>query len=115
MRSATHPPKPRVSVLAHVMGERGSVTIEAALSLAVLVTVAAAIVAGISTMAAYVSAVDVAGAAARSHAIGVDYTPPRPNIEVTVSEQADMVTVTARVSAAVRTMHATAIYPVEVR
>ena len=98
-----------------VMDDRGSVTIEAALSLAVLVTVAAAIVAGISTMAAYVSAVDVAGAAARSHAIGVDYTPPRPNIEVTVSEQADMVTVTARVPAAVRTMHATAIYPVEVR
>lgn len=115
MRSATHRPKPRGSVLAHLTGERGSVTIEAALSLAVLVTVAAAIVAGISTMAAYVSAVDVAGAAARSHAIGVDYTPPLPNIEVTVSEQADMVTVTARVPAAVRTMHATAIYPVEVR
>ena len=36
-------------------------------------------------------------------------------MEVTVSEQADMVTVTARVPAAVRTMHATAIYPVEVR
>ena len=81
MRSATHRPKPRGSVLAHLTGERGSVTIEAALSLAVLVTVAAAIVAGISTMAAYVSAVDVAGAAARSHAIGVDYTPPRPNME----------------------------------
>ncbi len=107
MRLATSRPK--------VMDDRGSVTIEAALSLAVLVTVAAAIIAGISTMAAYVSAVDVAGAAARSHAIGVEYSPPRANIDVTISENAEMVTVTARVPAVVRDMHATAVYPVEVR
>ena len=47
-------------------------TIETALSLSALVTVAAAIVAGIATIAAYITAVDTAGAAARAHAIGVE-------------------------------------------
>ena len=60
-----------------LIDDHGSVTIEASLALAVLVTVAAAIVAGIATLGAYISAVDIAGAAARSHAIGVPYDPPR--------------------------------------
>lgn len=91
----------------------GSVTVEAALSLAVLVTVAAAIVGGIATMAAYISAVDIAGAAARSHAIGVDYAPPRGS--VSVAEGGGMVTVTAQVPAALFDVSATAVYPVEFR
>lgn len=95
--------------------DRGSVTIEAALSLAVLVIVAAAIVAGIATMAAYVAAVDIAGAAARSHAIGVAFTPPRDDITVTVAEDGDVVRVTARVPGAVMPMKATAAFPVEFR
>lgn len=95
--------------------DRGSVTIEAALSLAVLVTVAAAIVAGISTMAAYISAVDIAGAAARSHAIGVPYEAPRSGASVSVAEESGIVRVTVEVPAAVRTMRATAAYPVESR
>ena len=95
--------------------DRGSVTIEAALSLAVLVIVAAAIVAGIATMAAYVAAVDIAGAAARSHAIGVAFTPPRDDITVTVAEEGDVVRVTARVPGAVMSMSATAAFPVEFR
>lgn len=93
--------------------DRGSVTVEAALSLAVLMTVAAAIVAGIATMAAYISAIDIAGAAARSHAIGVDFTPPRGTVEV--SESGGIVTVTAVVSAPIRPMSATASFPVEFR
>ena len=51
-------------------------TIEAALSLSALVVVAGAIVAALATMGAYISAVDIAGAAARAHAIGLDYDPP---------------------------------------
>lgn len=86
-------------------------TVETALSLGVLVTVAAAIVAGIATMAAYVSAVDIAGAAARSAAIGVSYTPPRGGVELT--EGGGLVTAAAAVPAPVGTMRATAIYPVE--
>ena len=45
----------------------------------------------------------------------MEYSPPRANIDVTISENAEMVTVTARVPAVVRDMHATAVYPVEVR
>lgn len=86
-------------------------TIETALSLATLVTVAAAIVTGIATIAAYIAAVDIAGAAARAAAIGVAYDPPRGN--VTVAENAGLVTVTASVPAAIGTMQASAIYPVE--
>lgn len=114
MRSAIRRAK-RAFPLAHLRDDRGSVTIEAALSLAVLVTVAAAIVAGIATMAAYITAVNVAGAAARAHAIGVAYTPPREDITVTVAEGSDLVTVTAHVPAVIRPMQASAVYPVEVR
>lgn len=86
-------------------------TVETALSLGVLVTVAAAIVAGIATMAAYVSAVDIAGAAARSAAIGVSYSPPRGSVELT--EQGGLVTAAASVPAPVGTMRAVAVFPVE--
>ncbi|WJY64934.1 hypothetical protein CAQUA_00970 [Corynebacterium aquatimens] len=94
-----------------LVGDRGSVTIEAALALASLVIVAAAIIAGVSTMAAYLSAIDIAGAAARSHAIGVDYNPPRGAVVITQSD--GMVTATARVPSPLRTMSAHASYPVE--
>ena len=86
-------------------------TIETALSMTVLVTVTAAIVAGVATIAAYISAVDIAGAAARSAAIGIAYEPPRG--EVVITESAGLVTATARVPAAIGTMDAQAIYPVE--
>ena len=96
-----------------LIDDRGSVTIEAALSLSVLVTVAAAIVAGIATLGSYIAAVDIAGAAARSHAIGVPYEPPRDGVTVTVTEQAGVVRVTAKVPAPVRSMSASAAFPVE--
>ena len=86
-------------------------TIETALSLSALVTVAAAIVAGIATIAAYITAVDTAGAAARAHAIGVEFAPPRGSVDVT--ESGGVVTVTARVPAAVGQMQATELFPVE--
>lgn len=88
-------------------------TVETALSMATLVVVAAAIVAGIATMAAYISAVDIAGAAARSHAIGVSYNPPRGSVSIT--EGAGLVTATAQVPGAIGTLRASAIYPVEYR
>lgn len=86
-------------------------TIETALSLSVLVTVAAAIVAGIATMAAYVAAVDIAGAAARSWAIGVAYEPPRGSVDV--AEAGGVVTATASLPAPIGTMRAAASFPVE--
>lgn len=86
-------------------------SVETALSLSALVTVAAAIVAGIATVATYIAAVDTAGAAARAHAIGVDYEPVRGHIDVT--EAGGVITVTANVPAALGHMRATARYPVE--
>ena len=103
----------RSSRIASLANDRGSVTVEAALALSSLVIVAAAIIAGVAAMAAYVSAVDIAGAAARSHAIGVNYTPPRGTVDV--AEDGGFITVTAHVGSPLRTMNATARYPVEFR
>lgn len=97
-----------------VFNDRGSVTIEAALSLSVLIIVAAAIVGAMATMAAYISAVDIAGAAARAHAIGVEYQPPRSDVSVSVGESAGLVTVTASVPGVIGTMSADAAFPAEV-
>lgn len=97
-----------------VFNDRGSVTIEAALSLSVLIIMAAAIVGAMATMAAYISAVDIAGAAARAHAIGVEYQPPRSDISVSVGESAGLVTVTASVPGVIGTMSADAAFPAEV-
>ncbi|SDS60192.1 hypothetical protein [Corynebacterium timonense] len=93
--------------------DHGSVTVEAALALAALVTVAAAMIGGLATLAAYIGAVDVAGAAARAHAIGVDYAPPLGS--VSVSESGGVVSVTATVPAALFEVSATARYPTEFR
>ena len=97
-----------------VFNDRGSVTIEAALSLSVLVIAAAAIVGAIATMAAYISAVDIAGAAARAQAIGVEYRPPGEDISVSVVESSGLITVTARVPGVIGTMSARAAFPAEV-
>lgn len=86
-------------------------TIETALSLSALVVVTAAIVGGIATVAAYITAVDIAGAAARAHALGVDYAAPRG--EVAVTENARLATAAASVPAPIGTMRATAVFPVE--
>ncbi len=86
-------------------------TIETALSLSTLVVVAAAIVAGIATMSAYITAVDVAGAAARAHALGVEYTAPRGEVELDIA--GGLATATARIPAPVGTMSARAVFPVE--
>ena len=64
------------------MNDTGSVTIEAALALSSLVLVGALMVSGLVTLADYIAAVDAAGAAARAHAIGTEYTPPRGTVDI---------------------------------
>ena len=88
--------------------ERGSVTIEAAFALAALIIVTSLII------GAPISALDAASAAARAHAIGVDYQPPN-SAEISVQEAAGLVTVTAEVPAVFGTRSASAVYPVETR
>lgn len=93
------------------LDDRGSVTIEAALALASLIVVAAAIIGAMATMAAKLSAVDIAGAAARAHAVGLTYDPPHGT--VAIQEQGGLITVTADVPAPLGTMSARAVRPVE--
>lgn len=93
------------------LGDRGSVTIEAALALASLVIVAAAIIGAMATMAAKIASVDIAGAAARAHAVGLEYQPPQGTIAV--EEHSGLVTVTAEVPAALGAMTSRAIFPAE--
>ncbi|AGF71358.1 hypothetical protein [Corynebacterium halotolerans] len=95
------------------LDDRGSVTVEAALTLSSLVLVCALIVGAVATMAAHVAAVDAAGAAARAHAVGVEYRPARGRVQV--SESAGTVTATAEVPAVFGTMRAEAVFPVEHR
>ncbi|AKK02176.1 hypothetical protein [Corynebacterium epidermidicanis] len=91
--------------------DEGSVTIEAAFGIAVLVMVAAMIVAALATLAAQIQAVDTAGAAARAHAIGEGFEPARGT--VSVSENDAWVEVQAKVPAPLGTMVATARFPAE--
>lgn len=87
------------------------VTLEAALSLSALVLVAGAILGAIAMLGAYVSAIDIAGAAARSQAIGVPYEPPRGSIDFHSS--GGLVTATARIPVAGVNVSASAVFPEE--
>jgi len=87
-------------------------TIEAAFGIGSLITVCALIVAGIATMTAHLTAVDIAGAAARSHAIGVDYRPPRGSVDI--HEHAGQATATATVPSPLGPRRHEAVFPVEV-
>lgn len=94
-----------------LLGDRGSVSIEAALALSSLVIVAAAFIAGIATVGAQVAAVDAASAAARAAAIGVSYSPPRGHVEV--SSDGHLVTAHVSVPGPLGRMTAQAIVPAE--
>ncbi|WJZ01485.1 hypothetical protein [Corynebacterium freiburgense] len=94
-------------------GDQGSTSIEAAIGLGALVIVCSLAVAALASLAAYISAVDIAGAAARSYAIGVEYQPPRGN--VTYSNDGTFVTATARVDGPLKTFDAQAVFPMEYR
>lgn len=106
--------KPQKQLARGLADDRGSVTIEAAFALAALVIVTALIIGAIATVSAYIAAIDAASAAARAHAIGVDYHPPG-EAEISIAEASGLVTVTAEVPAVFGTRSASAIYPVETR
>lgn len=93
--------------------DRGSVTVEAAIVLGALVSVAAAIFAGVATMTAQLRAIDIAAAAARAESVGAPFTPP-DGARVDTSTDAGLVTVSVTVDAPLMSMTASAIRPVEV-
>lgn len=95
------------------LDDRGNVTIEAALALSSLVIVAAAVVGAMATMAAAIAAVDIAGATARAHAVGVSTAPAHDDARVDITEADGLVTVHAEVDSPIGPMSATAVFPVE--
>lgn len=94
-----------------MLDDEGSVTIESAVGVAVLISVAALIVAALATLAAQIHAVSMAGAAARAYAIGEPFTPARG--DVTVRTFDGWVEVESSVPAPFGPMHAEARFPVE--
>lgn len=91
--------------------DTGSTTVESALGIGALLSVVLLVIGAFITVASYIGAVDAAGAAARSHALGLGYTSPRG--EVTIHEQDGLVTATVRVPAPWGSLSATAITPAE--
>ncbi|MBC3186558.1 hypothetical protein H7347_08250 [Corynebacterium sp. zg-331] len=93
-------------------GAQGSVTVEAAVAIGALIVVFAALVAGLITLAAQVSAIDTAGAAARQYAIsGERLSPERGSVDI--AEQSGRITAVASVPAPLGTMRARAVFPAE--
>ena len=91
--------------------DAGMVTLESALAAAALLLFTSALIGVLSTFGSLILAVDLAGAAARSHAIGVAYTPPRGSVDI--EESSTHVTATAYVPAPFGDMRAQAVYPKE--
>lgn len=91
--------------------DAGSVSLEAAIASAALLIFTSGLIGVLATFAAYIAAIDTAGAAARSYAIGVEYEPERGSIEI--AEQGDYVSVTATMQAPFGAVNATATYPKE--
>lgn len=89
----------------------GSVSIEAALALSSLVIVCGLIIAAMATLAAYLAAVDAAGAAARAQAIGESFEPARGHVDM--HEAGGMLTATATIPAPIGQVSASAVFPVE--
>lgn len=92
-------------------GDHGSVSVEAALALSALVVVSGLIIAAMATLAAYLAAVDGAGAAARAHAIGETFAPSRGS--VSVAEAGGLITATMSIPAAFGEVSAHAVFPLE--
>ena len=92
--------------------ERGSVTIEAAISISALIVVCSLIAVGVATLAAHIAAIDLAGAVARGHAIGRE-PETAPDVRITVTENAGVVSVRVAVPAPLGVVTASAFHPVE--
>ena len=87
--------------------QNGSVTVEAALTLASVIAVAGLLLAGLAGAAARIAAIDAAGAAARAAAIGGTYTPAGGR--TTVTEHGGSMTATAVVDSPLGAATATAV------
>lgn len=99
-------------VRAKIEDERGSVTVEAAIATSAIIVLFALLVAGLFTLAAYLSAIDIAGAAAREYAITGNHMEPARG-SVVMMEESGKGTATAEIPSPFGVMRAQAVYPVE--
>lgn len=111
MMPSARAPRPAGEVRRVCGDDRGAVSVEAALALSALVVVTGLIVAVLATLAAHLAAVDAAGAAARAHAIGVEFIPGRGALSIT--ESGGLLTATVSVPAPFGEVSADAVFPVE--
>lgn len=91
--------------------DEGSVTIEAAFGIASLVIVTGFVLGALAAAAVYIAAVDAAGAAARAHALGTEFTPARGEVHYAVSD--GWVTATVSMPTPLLAVTASAVYPEE--
>ncbi|AKE40427.1 putative secreted protein [Corynebacterium kutscheri] len=89
----------------------GMVTIETAIASSALIVFATLIFAGLTVVANYLSAIDIAGAAARAHVIGVDYVPPKGRVHI--NNDGERATATATIPTFFIDVEAQAVFAIE--
>lgn len=89
----------------------GMVTLETAVGISSLLIVLILGIGALATIAQYMAAVDIAGAAARAHAIGVEYTPPRGQVQITT--EGGIATAHAQIPMPLHQVSASAYFPAE--
>lgn len=89
----------------------GSVSVEVALSIGVLVVFVSLLVGALAAVAAYISVIDTAGAAARAASLGLEYTPERGS--VTTFEEGEFIRAVATINAGLMEVSYEAKFPRE--
>ncbi|SQG63869.1 Uncharacterised protein [Corynebacterium renale] len=93
--------------------DTGSVTLEAAMGIASLITIMMVAFVGLATVGAHIHATHAAGSAARAAAIGEDPATASERATITVRRDPTWVHVTAEVPAPIGTATAQASFPME--
>lgn len=97
-----------------IRDDTGSVTLEAAMGIASLITVMMVAFAGLATVGAHIHATTTAGAAARAAAIGEDPAHVSDRATISVDRDSTWVHVRAEVPAPLGAATAQASFPVEI-
>ena len=89
----------------------GSVSVEVALSIGALVVFVSLLVGALAVVAAYISVIDTAGAAARAASLGLEYAPERGS--VTTFEEGEFIRAVATINAGLMEVSYEAKFPRE--
>lgn len=106
-------PRSKPSYRRRAAAEEGYTTVETAIALGALTVVFIGLVAGVAALAAQLSAIHSAGAAARAAALGEPFQPARGT--ASISSTGALVTATVSVPSPLGMMRSTAVFPAEMR